>query len=366
MPTPPSLEDVTATAEGYGADQKADGIILGAAGRQDEVDGLTTSLAARTAERDALQKRVDELTPKPPVTKLPFGIGTVEKITAAPGVPTVWTRAKLEAAAGVRFGYMREYFTYPANGQDTALLTFCDSVLSRGSVPIVSSKLPGNDWEGTGNGKYDAVIDSTSDAEQALVAKYRDKGFGNARILRGIPHEFDNGDGTLAAFLAMTDHLIPIVRRPGDVEFWYIFTGYAQLFQKPVFSLDAVWRSGIDGYAMDPYQSTFQKDANVKKATFTDLPKEYLAPWAAWCKAKGTQYGVFETGFTVPAQASAKPEAKVWVGHNADAAHDLGYTAWCLWNNYNPRSGNDWRVGDTAPAMSKDQLVATMQKYAWK
>lgn len=360
-----TFEDVTTAVESYGADQ----FTAGASSRDEELSGLTGQVALRTAERDALQKRVDELTPKPPVTRLPFGIGINEKITAAPGVPTVYTRAKLEAAAGVKFAYGREYFTYPTSGVDTGLLSFAEGCLSRGTVPICSSKLPKvngvNDWDGGANGKYDGVVDATADALQALVEKYRDKGFTRARAIKAEHHEFDNGDGDLATFNAMTGHLIPVVRRPGDIEFWLNFTGYAQLFGKPVFTMDAVWQPGIDGYALDPYQSTFQKDANVNKATFTDLPSTYLAPWAKWCDDHGIQKGVWETMFTVPAQGSTKPEAKVWVGHNADAAADLGYTMWTVWNNYNPNSGNDWRVGDTAPAMTKDQLVTVMRKYAW-
>ena len=329
---------------------------------------IATELAARTLERDNLQKRLDELTTKPPVTKLPFGIGVNEKITAAPGVPTVYTRAKLEQIAGVNFAYGREYFTYPTSGVDTGLLTFAEGCLSRRTIPICSSKMPGDDWAGAANGKYNTVIDATADALQLLVQKYRDKGFSRARAIKAEHHEFDNGDGDLAAFNAMTSHLIPIVRRPGDIEYWLNFTGYAQIFTptKTKFTMDAVYQEGIDGYSFDPYQSTFQKVPNANNSNFTDLPTKYLEPWAKWCDAKGIQKGVWETMFTVPAQASPKAEAKIWVPHNADSAFNLGYTMWCLWNNFNPRSGNDWRVGDTAPAKSKDQTVAVMQKYAWK
>jgi hypothetical protein len=357
-----SLKDVTSAAESYGADQYA----AGAASLADDVVDLTSQVALRTAERDAALKRVAELEPKPPVTRLPFGIGINEKAMSSK-LPQKYTRAQLEKAAGVNFAYGREYFTYPTKGIDNTLLTYAELMLSGGRVPILSSKMPGNDWDGAANGKYDTVIDPTADALQTLVAKYRDKGFTRARAIKAEHHEFDNGDGPLAAFNAMTEHLLPIVRRPGDIEFWLNFTGYAQIYTptKTAFTFDAVYRDGIDGYAIDPYQSTFQQTANAKKATFTDLVTGYFTPFAKWCDAKGIQKGVWETMLTALAQASTRAEAKVWLPHNADGAAGLGFTMWCPWNNNNPNSGNDWRIQDVAPAMTKDQLVTVMRKYAW-
>lgn len=325
--------------------------------------------AARDANATALaaaMKRIQELTTAPPVEGLPFGIGINEAVMSSK-FPMIYTLAALEKASGVKFAYVRGYFTYPTSGVASSSLTFIEKHLKAGRVPIVSYKLPGDDWSGAANGKYDAVIDATKDATETLVLASQDAGFTRARVQDAEHHEMDNGDGPLTTYMAMMDHLAPIVRRPGRIELWADFTGYAQLFQaaSEEFTFDKVNRDYFDGYAIDPYLSMFQKPSNTTKATMTDLVTAYFEPFAKWCDAHGKRKAVWETGFTAKAQASTLPKIKTFIPDIAAAGQRLGFDNVTYWNNYNPNSGNDWRIQDIAPAMSKDQMVTAMRAHAW-
>lgn len=323
----------------------------------------TTSqlLTASQAEVAALVKRLKDAEQADAVVRLPFGIG-IDEVPTTAAKPLPFTRAKLEQDAGVKFAYSRGYFTIGKSGVHTGAVAFVEACLKRGAVAIVSFKLPGSDWSGASTGAYDEPFDSTMDAMQALVVKYRAAGFKQARVIVAVHHEPNNGDGPKSTFDAMTRHLSPIIRRPGDVEFWVNLTGWAQLYGPANdWRLDDIVTEGIDGVAFDPYLSL--GDSSTK---LTDMASTYLVKFSEWAAERKVQWGIWETASNAVAATSKIAGVPTWWTKFTDSCAELGATMAVWWNNRKEATSNDWRVTTVKPADTHAQVVTSMRKWAWK
>lgn len=326
-----------------------------------ELASTSTLLTASQAEVAALLKRLKDAEQADPVVRLPFGIG-IDEVPTTAAKPLPYTRAKLEQDAGAGFAYSRAYFTIGKSGAHAGAIAFVEACLKRKTVPIISFKLPAGDWTGAAAGTYDEPFDSTMDALQALVEKYRPT-FKWARVIVAVHHEPNNGDGPKPVFDAMTRHLSAIIRRPGDVEFWVNLTGWAQLYGPANdWRLDDLVTDGIDGVAFDPYLSL--GDSSTK---LTDMASTYLVKFSEWAAERKVQWGIWETASNAKAATSTIAGVKTWWAKFTDACADLGATMAVWWNNKkDATSPNDWRVTSTKPADTHAQLVTSMRKWQWE
>jgi hypothetical protein len=82
-------------------------------------------------------------------------------------------------------------------------LTLAQTAVKDGLYPILSFKIPGNDWAGVAAGKYDAQL---ATLKSRLVAL-------NARVFVTLHHE-PAGDGTAANYAAMLTRALPRLNTP--------------------------------------------------------------------------------------------------------------------------------------------------------
>ena len=87
--------------------------------------------------------------------------------------------------------------------------------LAAGRMPILSFKVPGNDWAGAANGRYDRELYALRDRLAALPGK----------VFVTIHHE-PAGDGRPQDYAAMQRHVLPILSPPVNVEAGVIANGF--------------------------------------------------------------------------------------------------------------------------------------------
>jgi hypothetical protein len=87
--------------------------------------------------------------------------------------------------------------------------------VAAGRMPIVSFKVPNNDWAGVAAGKYDAQLRDLTSRLAALKGK----------VFVTLHHE-PVGDGTPANYAAMMEHALPILGAPASVEAGPIVNGF--------------------------------------------------------------------------------------------------------------------------------------------
>lgn len=86
----------------------------------------------------------------------------------------------------------------------STVLNLAKTAASAAEVPIVSFKVPDNDWVSAAGGKYDTQVKSAAATLATLPVK----------PFLAIHHE-PQGDGNAADFAAMQRHLLPIIKAAG-------------------------------------------------------------------------------------------------------------------------------------------------------
>lgn len=340
-----------------------------------QIGDLELREAQAVADRDqartelaTAQTRIEELeaavppapdpdpTPDPPTrVTLPFGFGINDEPDNGPaGSPAGITLYPLEDAAGVKLDYARGYFEFDAvKGADKPMVDFATRHLGEGRIPLITAKVPGNDWVGAAAGKYDTAVAPTAEAYMALVDKY------GGQVVQGIHHE-PVGDGTPANWRAMQAHYLPLIQIPGAVQQWATLEGYAQFVDaaETTWTAEACWVPGIDGYLFDPYLSFWQKPNNNTK--ITDMVKTYLDPFAKWAAEHDVQWGIAETGMTEVAATKTNTQIPTWWVDFCAAARARGAGPVTYWNRFSDK-GNDYRLTTTKPGDKRGQMVAAMR-----
>jgi hypothetical protein len=94
-------------------------------------------------------------------------------------------------------------------------LKLASGEVAAGRMPIVSFKVPNNDWAGVAAGKYDTQLRSVTSSLAALKGK----------VFVTLHHE-PAGDGTPADYAAMMRHALPILGAPTTVDAGPIVNGF--------------------------------------------------------------------------------------------------------------------------------------------
>ena len=87
--------------------------------------------------------------------------------------------------------------------------------VAAGRMPVLSFKVPRNDWAGAAAGKYDAALKDLTARLDRLPG----------RVFVTLHHE-PTGDGTPASYAAMQRHVLPILGSPGNVDAGVIVNGF--------------------------------------------------------------------------------------------------------------------------------------------
>jgi len=89
------------------------------------------------------------------------------------------------------------------------------SEVAAGRLPVLSFKVPGNDWSGVASGRYDAAL-------RTLAAQLSAVG---GEVFVTLHHE-PTGDGSPSAYAAMMRHALPILGAPANVDAGPIVNGF--------------------------------------------------------------------------------------------------------------------------------------------
>ncbi|HET8615435.1 MAG TPA: hypothetical protein VFL94_07910 [Actinomycetales bacterium] len=100
-------------------------------------------------------------------------------------------------------------------GSPSSTVKLARSEVAAGRMPILSFKVPGNDWKGVASGKYDRQLRDLTSQLAAL----------GGPVFVTLHHE-PSGDGTPASYAAMMRHALPILGAPASVDAGPIVNGY--------------------------------------------------------------------------------------------------------------------------------------------
>ena len=89
------------------------------------------------------------------------------------------------------------------------------SEVAAGRLPVLSFKVPGSDWAGVANGRYDATLRTLASQLAAVPG----------RVFVTLHHE-PTGDGSPSAYAAMMRHALPILGAPSNVDAGPIVNGF--------------------------------------------------------------------------------------------------------------------------------------------
>ena len=190
-----------------------------------------------------------------------------------------------ETQTGQRLGVRRTYFS--ATGTDKAV-KMAKLDLANGRLPWISFKLPYT-WEQMAAGKGDAWAKDIAVKLSALPGP----------VWVAFHHEPET-HGDIQQWKAMQERLGPIVRSNApNVAFTIILTGYHQISGEADYTLEALWpNTKVDVAGFDIYN--FYKTTNSNGTYFTqpsDLRRKYFEPISKFVAAKGSTWGLAETGF---------------------------------------------------------------------
>lgn len=161
-------------------------------------------------------------------------------------------------------------------GSDQGKVNIAKAEILAGRLPILSVKIPNNDWAGAAAGKYDALYIDLANRLQALPGK---------TVL--VVHHEPIGDGSPADFVAMQVQLMPLARPLSNVIVGVILNGFMWSARSQGYS-DAeieAWaplrlRQAVEVLAADTYHGGTMEnpgeDAGVK-----------IARMSAWADRKG-------------------------------------------------------------------------------
>lgn len=100
-------------------------------------------------------------------------------------------------------------------GSPDGALVLAQSEVAAGRLPILSFKIPNNDWAGAANGRYDSALRGVDSRLAALPG----------RVFVTVHHE-PAQDGTPAAYAAMQRHVLPLLSPPANVDAGLIGNGF--------------------------------------------------------------------------------------------------------------------------------------------
>lgn len=242
--------------------------------------------------------------------------------------PTRW-----EAELGRPLGVRR---TYWAADQVRAAVTVASDDITAHRIPWISFKVPYR-WADMAAGKGDDWVRDLATRLSRL----------DGPVWLAFHHE-PEGDGEIAAWTSMQEHLAPIVRGLApNVAYTAILTGLHQVSGDPRYRLDSVWPdTTIDVAGFDPYNWYGTRNAEgVLDTTKVDMKKTYFDPISRWAAAKGVAWAVAETGYTDAAHA-ADP---TWLPRTFEAlTADHGVAMAYFDTSLNSESTWTWVLGSPA------------------
>jgi hypothetical protein len=252
--------------------------------------------------------------------------------------PTAWERA-----LGRPLGVRRTYWG-ARHVRDAVQVARTDLAAHR--LPWISFKLP-HSWADMAAGKGDAWARDLAVRLSQL----------DGPVWVAFHHE-PEGDGRIADWKAMQEHLAPIVRRIApNVAYTAILMGWYQISGDPRYSLSTVWPdTKIDIAGFDPYNwYGTMKSSGLLDTTHVDMKKAYFDPISTWAASKGLAWAVAETGYTNAAHA-VDP---TWLPRTlADLRADHGIAMAYFNTPLNSRSTWTWVLGSPGKKVAFARTIA--------
>jgi PKD repeat protein len=306
--------------------------------------GTKTVSLTVTDDRGASQSVTKTVTVTAPVT--PPGTITLTdgSVMNARGIMTASTHGVLvggtygsnsdpqpwEDQVGRNLGVSRRFYT---SSQVSSAVSAAQDAVAHKRVPWISFKLPYT-WEEMAAGKGDAW---TLDLVKKLDAV-------GGPVYLAFHHE-PEGDGNIAAWKQMQEHLGPIVRNNSDsVAYTVVLTGWHQLYGDAQYRLDNMMpNTKVDMLGVDVYEKYGTNNSSGAMITsWTNFDTGYYKPISEWAAAHNMAWGIAETGYDDDAHA-VNPN---WISQNIALAKKYNAQAWAYFNTglNNLASGSAWAL----------------------
>lgn len=258
------------------------------------------------------------------------------------------SRSVYETAAGRSLGLYRHY----GSTDITAAVNQAKADAAKGTVTWVSIKRAASEWGLVGNGGDEAWCQSIANQFATVPGP----------VMLTINHE-PEGDGVLADWIKMHDHVYAYTQNKPNIMFGPILTGYNWVIDpNPAYKLDSSWPGafnsgdfiGFDDYnyygAYASQQAYIDKTGTINH-NWTELPAKYFAPLSTWAKKKGIKWAIGEFALThEAADFDLSQHGNVtWLHNVYDWAKAEGN---CLALNYFDSiisSRGDWTINNYTP-----------------
>lgn len=268
-----------------------------------ELERVTADFGAYKAAHPEVEVEVPEVPqePTPPAS--------VNKVLIGMSAPANEWDARLRETGPVK---ARRLFGQLSS--TSGLVTTAKNEIAAGRYPVLSFKVPNNDWSGVASGTYDAQLRTLASSLAPLPGK----------VFVTLHHE-PAGDGTSQDFAAMQRHALPILGAPANVDagiiangWWWSATNQGYTDAEIAAWLPADVLALCDIVACDTYQAGDEtkpgEDGGVKARRFS--------AWASRVNVPRLGIGEYN-GFTAAAIKNA-----------GDAIlADPRYVFACVWNN---------------------------------
>lgn len=219
------------------------------------------------------------------------------------------TITSFETRVGKKIGTLRKY--YQASDSVNSMVSGTQAIVSAGRLPLISTKIPGNDWAGVANGNYDAWLNSLASGMATVTGP----------VWFCIHHE-PRGDGTQADYRAMYDRATPILKQAPNLMVGPILNGWSF---KAVGEDEAAWVSGlVDMIGFDSYNEwwTYQTadqlnlDGAMEKYRVWDTVEQTFGPILDVTDTWGKRVYIGEYGCHLAWNEPGKSGA--WMNHAYD------------------------------------------------
>lgn len=196
--------------------------------------------------------------------------------------------AAFEAQMKGRLGTHRVYWR--ADQVDSAIRS-ARKDLASGRLPWMSFKLPYS-WADMAAGRGDAWARDLASRLNRLPGP----------VWIAFHHE-PEGDGPMADWKAMQEHLAPIVHANAtNVAFTVILIAWEDFYGDPQYRLDKIWPDAwIQVAGFDIYNRYLVTTGGFTQTNPVDLRTKYFEPIQAWAKQHHVRWGLAETGYSHPA-----------------------------------------------------------------
>lgn len=207
------------------------------------------------------------------------------------------------------------------------------SEVAAGRLPIISFKIPNNDWAGAARGTYDSLLRAATAGLATVPGK----------VFVTVHHE-PTGDGLPAAYAAMQRHVLPILSPPANVDAGVIVNGFW-------------WSAQAKGYTDAAIAQWLPTDvlrlseivaSDTYQGGTTAAPGENAGVKIARMSAWATRVGVTRLGI---GEYNGLNAASITAAGNAVLADKRFVFASCFNSSANNRPGVDW-------TLSGDRLTA--------